>query len=234
MADDKKKTTKGSSAKSATSKGSVKTSAKSLKADARLSELTINDLSSILRSEVDRAIAERLKPGSGQTGSHVNSGPPGFVNGGGHANFDPGDFTGSHVNSGPPGFVNGGGHANFDPGSTGSHVNSGPPGFVNGGGHANFDPGDLTGSHVNSGPPGFVNGGGHANFDPADSGSHVNSGPPGFTNGGGHANFDPDSSLRPNLRTNPATMRVTLKDGTSLDIEAGLSNGGINLNIRGR
>lgn len=223
MADEKKKATKRSS---------TKTPAKSLKADAQLSELTINDLSSILRSEVDRAIAERLRPGAGQAGAHVNSGPPGFVNGGGHANFDPGDLTGSHVNSGPPGFVNGGGHANFDPSSSGSHVNSGPPGFVNGGGHANFDPGDLTGSHVNSGPPGFVNGGGHANFDP--SSSHANSGPPGFVNGGGHANFDPGSKLGTNIRVNPAVMRVTLKDGTSLDIEAGMDNRGINLNVKGR
>jgi hypothetical protein len=127
--------------------------------ETKLSELTLKDLSAILRAEMASA---------GLSGTHVNSGPPGFVNGGGHANFDPKSPLGSHVNSGPPGFVNGGGHANFDPKSPlGSHVNSGPPGFVNGGGHANFDPASTGGSHVNSGPPGFVNGGGHANFDPS-------------------------------------------------------------------
>ena len=200
MADEKKKTSK----KSTTQSG------KSLSDDAKLSDLTIKDLSALLNSEVERVISDKLRPGGGTHGVHVNSGPPGFVNGGGHANFDPGDLTGSHVNSGPPGFVNGGGHANFDPSSgSGAHVNSGPPGFVNGGGHANFDPGDLTGSHVNSGPPGFVN-------------------------GGGHANFDPDSSFRPDTRITPSTMRVTLKDGTVLQIEAGLGEKGINLNIKGR
>jgi hypothetical protein len=65
---------------------------------------------------MSEAIAAVRRPG-GLAGSHVNSGPPGFVNGGGHANFDPGSQTGAHVNSGPPGFVNGGGHANFDPDS---------------------------------------------------------------------------------------------------------------------
>ena len=57
----------------------------------------------------------------------MNSGPPGFVNGGGHANFDPARGIGNRLNVG-------------DLGRAGSHVNSGPPGFVNGGGHANFDP----------------------------------------------------------------------------------------------
>lgn len=137
--------------------------------ETKLSELTLKDLSAILRAEMVSVIGSIGRPG-GAAGTHANSGPPGFVNGGGHANFDPSDTIGSHVNSGPPGFVNGGGHSNFDPGSpTGVHVNSGPPGFVNGGGHANFDPSDTIGSHVNSGPPGFVNGGGHANFDPASS-----------------------------------------------------------------
>jgi hypothetical protein len=135
---------------------------RSFSPDTKLSELSLKDLSAILRAEMASVINAGRVPG-GIAGAHVNSGPPGFVNGGGHANFDPGSIAGVHVNSGPPGFVNGGGHANFDPaGQAGSHVNSGPPGFVNGGGHANFDPG----SHVNSGPPGFVNGGGHANFDP--------------------------------------------------------------------
>lgn len=76
--------------------------------ETKLSELTLKDLSNILRAEIAAA---------GLSGTHVNSGPPGFVNGGGHANFDPGSSGGSHVNSGPPGFVNGGGHANFDPSS---------------------------------------------------------------------------------------------------------------------
>ena len=141
--------------------------AASLAHDTKISDLTISQLTAIMRSETERAVAAHLGRLAGAaTATHVNSGPPGFVNGGGHANFDPrsvlsanrGGLAGVHVNSGPPGFINGGGHANF----TSVHVNSGPPGFVNGGGHANFDPG----SHVNSGPPGFVNGGGHANFDP--------------------------------------------------------------------
>jgi LysM repeat protein len=156
----------------------------------------------------------------GTSGVHVNSGPPGFVNGGGHANFDPKTTldvasridpsrVGSHVNSGPPGFVNGGGHANFDPKTTldiasridpsrvGSHVNSGPPGFVNGGGHANFDP--KTTLDVAS------------RIDPSRAGSHVNSGPPGFVNGGGHANFDPKVNL---------FQQVTLPTGQSVRLPA--------------
>ena len=140
---------------------------RSLAPETKLADLSLKDLTAILRTEVASAIGAIRNPG-GISGAHVNSGPPGVVNGGGHANFDPGSIAGVHVNSGPPGFVNGGGHANFDPsGGTGTHVNSGPPGFVNGGGHANFDPGSIAGSHVNSGPPGFVNGGGHANFDPS-------------------------------------------------------------------
>ncbi len=155
---------------------------RSLKDTTRITDLTVSELASLVSAEVSRALG-RIGVGA----SHVNSGPPGFVNGGGHANFDPlirnPAREGIHVNSGPPGFVNGGGHANFDPRVTnparaGVHVNSGPPGFVNGGGHANFDPrvtfpattiSEIAGtgaSHVNSGPPGFVNGGGHANFDP--------------------------------------------------------------------
>jgi hypothetical protein len=122
---------------------------RSLEHTTKLSDLTVGDLTAILRGE----IAAQLRTRGAGAASHVNSGPPGFVNGGGHANFDPG----SHVNSGPPGFVNGGGHANFDPdlgfasrfGQAASHVNSGPPGFVNGGGHANFDPAStLTGQNV--------------------------------------------------------------------------------------
>ena len=120
--------------------------AASLAHDTKISDLTISQLTAIMRSETERAVAAHLGRLAGAaTATHVNSGPPGFVNGGGHANFDPrsvlsanrGGLAGVHVNSGPPGFINGGGHANFDPGS---HVNSGPPGFVNGGGHANFDP----------------------------------------------------------------------------------------------
>jgi len=157
-------------------------SPRSLKDTTKLVDLTISELAALVSAEVSRAVG-RIGVGA----SHVNSGPPGFVNGGGHANFDPRvtnpATSGVHVNSGPPGFVNGGVHANFDPRVTnpaisGVHVNSGPPGFVNGGGHANFDPrvtipvsdisqiAGVAASHVNSGPPGFVNGGGHANFDP--------------------------------------------------------------------
>ena len=127
-----------------------------LAANTKISDLTVADLSNIIAAQAAREVASILG-NRNPAGVHVNSGPPGFVNGGGHANFDPasrfnlGDVgrAGVHVNSGPPGFVNGGGHANFDPasrfnlgdvGRAGSHVNSGPPGFVNGGGHANFDP----------------------------------------------------------------------------------------------
>ena len=115
-----------------------------------VASLSIDQLTQLIASEVSKAVGSLA---GGRAGVHVNSGPPGFVNGGGHANFDPkttlagADLARSHVNSGPPGFVNGGGHANFDPRTTLAgadlsrvHVNSGPPGFVNGGGHANFDP----------------------------------------------------------------------------------------------
>jgi hypothetical protein len=109
----------------------------------KVSSLSINQLTKLIAAEVSKAVGGLA---GGKAGVHVNSGPPGFVNGGGHANFDPRP----HVNSGPPGFVNGGGHANFDPAA-----------------RASFDPrSDLARVHVNSGPPGFVNGGGHANFDP--------------------------------------------------------------------
>jgi hypothetical protein len=141
---------------------------RSLAANTRLSELTIDDLNSIISAEASKAIASRLANQGGLAGSHVNSGPPGFVNGGGHANFDPARNIGSRVNVG-------------DAGRAGVHVNSGPPGFVNGGGHANFDPARNIGSRVNVG-------------DLGRAGSHVNSGPPGFVNGGGHANFDPRTS----------------------------------------
>ena len=145
------------------------TPARSIDHATKVSDLTVGDLTAIMRTE----IASQLQQVSAAGTSHVNSGPPGFVNGGGHANFDPATrFTAasaartaglaaSHVNSGPPGFVNGGGHANFDPASrfgtvsslpaanlAASHVNSGPPGFVNGGGHANFDPSAALGSNV--------------------------------------------------------------------------------------
>ena len=147
---------------------------RSLSSSTKLADLTIDDLNSIIASETNRAIAARMvNPGAiGRQGVHVNSGPPGFVNGGGHANFDPRTNT----VGGRPGLA--------DMGRAGVHVNSGPPGFVNGGGHANFDPrtgtvggrpglADLgrAGVHVNSGPPGFVNGGGHANFDPRTASS---------------------------------------------------------------
>ncbi len=74
-------------------------------------------------------VRPQINPG-GLQGSHVNSGPTGHVNGGGHANFlrpadqfnqqiinpqfNPGALQGSHVNSGPTGHANGGGHANFN------------------------------------------------------------------------------------------------------------------------
>ena len=126
---------------------------RALALNAKLADLTVADLNSIIAAETNRAIASRFG-NIGRAGAHVNSGPPGFVNGGGHANFDP-----SHVNSGPPGFVNGGGHANFDPArNLGAQVN-----VANVGNLANLG---RAGVHVNSGPPGFVNGGGHANFDP--------------------------------------------------------------------
>ncbi|BCT66529.1 hypothetical protein [Nitrosospira sp. NRS527] len=211
---------------------------RSLAANARLADLTIGDLTSIIAAETNKAIASRFgNVGNiGAAGSHVNSGPPGFVNGGGHANFDPARGIGNRVNVG-------------DLGRAGVHVNSGPPGFVNGGGHANFDPargignrvnvGDLgrAGVHVNSGPPGFVNGGGHANFDPARgignrvnvgdlgrAGVHVNSGPPGFVNGGGHANFDPRANVGAGL------INVTLPDGGQVAIPAA---GPVDFHVRG-
>jgi hypothetical protein len=187
--------------------------AASLSHDARVSDLTIGQLTAILRGERGRVAAGL--PG-GLAGAHANSGPPGFVNGGGHANFDPraalpgnvGGLAGVHVNSGPPGFVNGGGHANFDPRST-------LPGNLRA-------PGTQAGSHVNSGPPGFVNGGGHANFDP---GGHVNSGPPGFVNGGGHANFDPEF-----VQAGNPVINVTLPGGRRLGLPA---SGPINMRIGG-
>jgi hypothetical protein len=207
--------------------------ARSYPGDTKLSEFSVNDLTAIMRQEIAAALAALRIPGGPPQGVHVNSGPPGFVNGGGHANFDPESLAGTHVNSGPPGFVNGGGHANFDPSAQGGvHVNSGPPGFVNGGGHANFDPGSLVGGgpaggvHVNSGPPGFVNGGGHANFDPGSlaggglaGGAHANSGPPGFVNGGGHANFDPGSLAGIGSQIN--VTRVTLPGGLRVDVPQG-------------
>ncbi len=146
---------KTSDPKPATTKSTKKAKASTASATTakaqNVSSLTIEQLTQLIASEVTKAVGG-ISSG-GKAGVHVNSGPPGFVNGGGHANFDPkvagtgGELARSHVNSGPPGFVNGGGHANFDPKLAGSG-------------------GDLARSHVNSGPPGFVNGGGHANFDP--------------------------------------------------------------------
>ncbi len=95
----------------------------------RLSELTVGELSSLVASEVSKALAAAGPNIGSRAGVHVNSGPPGFVNGGGHANFDPRVSAGSVVNPALAGA-----------GRAGVHVNSGPPGFVNGGGHANFDP----------------------------------------------------------------------------------------------
>ena len=83
-----------------------------------VASLSIDQLTQLIASEVSKAVGSLA---GGRAGVHVNSGPPGFVNGGGHANFDPrttlagADLSRVHVNSGPPGFVNGGGHANFDP-----------------------------------------------------------------------------------------------------------------------
>src|SRR6185312_13097234 len=64
---------------------------RSLSSSTKLADLTVADLNSIIASETHRAIAARMvNPGAiGRQGAHVNSGPPGFVNGGGHANFDP-------------------------------------------------------------------------------------------------------------------------------------------------
>jgi hypothetical protein len=164
---------------------------RSLSASAKLTDLTVGDLNSIIASETHKAISSRLGNlgNIGAAGSHVNSGPPGFVNGGGHANFDP--RTGAL------------GRANIpDLGRAGVHVNSGPPGFVNGGGHANFDP--RTGGL-----------GTRANIpDLGRAGVHVNSGPPGFVNGGGHANFDPRTSL------GASVINVSLPDGGQVAIPA--------------
>jgi hypothetical protein len=61
---------------------------------ASIGDLTIGELTSIISAEVNRMVASAairpaiVAPG-GAAGAHVNSGPPGFVNGGGHANFDP-------------------------------------------------------------------------------------------------------------------------------------------------
>lgn len=100
----------------------AQTQASALAANTKISDLTVADLRNIIAAQAAREVASILG-NRNPAGVHVNSGPPGFVNGGGHANFDPasrlnlGDVgrAGSHVNSGPPGFVNGGGHANFDP-----------------------------------------------------------------------------------------------------------------------
>ena len=111
-------------------------------------------------------VRPQINPGVLQ-GAHVNSGPTGHVNGGGHANFlrpadrldqriNPGALQGSHVNSGPTGHANGGGHANFlRPADQFNQQIINPQ----------FNPGALQGSHVNSGPTGHANGGGHANFN---------------------------------------------------------------------
>ena len=122
MADEKGATPTGKIEKpQATANEAKVPAAKSLPSTTKLSELTLDHLSAIIASEVRRGLGSIGTPAAGV---HVNSGPPGFVNGGGHANFDPktaggignaGNPAGVHVNSGPPGFVNGGGHANFDP-----------------------------------------------------------------------------------------------------------------------
>lgn len=162
---------------------------RSFKETTSLAELTVGELSSLVSAEVSKALASAGPSLAGRAGVHVNSGPPGFVNGGGHANFDPRVSAGALVNP-----------ALAAAGRAGVHVNSGPPGFVNGGGHANFDPRVSAGSVVN---PALAAG---------RAGVHVNSGPPGFVNGGGHANFDPRV-------TNPgATQILTLPDGTNLEV----------------
>lgn len=199
MADKTSEPTTKSTKKAKASTGASATAAKAQ----NISSLTIEQLTQLIASEVGKAVGG-ISSG-GKAGVHVNSGPPGFVNGGGHANFDPKLAASPHVNSGPPGFVNGGGHANFDPKVAGSQIASRV-------GSAR--------SHVNSGPPGFVNGGGHANFDP--SGPHVNSGPPGFVNGGGHANFDPKLTSR--------FAQVSLPDGSLVHIPA---TGPIDIIVRG-
>jgi hypothetical protein len=85
-----------------------------------VAELTTQELGDVIRRFV------RVEPReSFPSGVHVNSGPPGFDNSGGHANFDPKSVLGQR---------------GFDPTRAGVHVNSGPPGFDNSGGHANFDP----------------------------------------------------------------------------------------------
>jgi hypothetical protein len=223
MADEKNVSATGKVGDPPATATSADSGEKSLPSTTKLSEMTIDHLSAIIASEVRRGLERLSTP---VAGVHVNSGPPGFVNGGGHANFDPktvggfgnvGNPAGVHVNSGPPGFVNGGGHANFDPKTAGGFGNVGNP----------------AGVHVNSGPPGFVNGGGHANFDPKTAGGfgnlgnpagvHVNSGPPGFVNGGGHANFDPKTQLG-------GLINVTLPDGGQLAIPAA---GSFNMKVRG-
>jgi hypothetical protein len=94
----------------------------------RLLERPIGQLSGRQLAQVLSALG--VAGGLHSTGNvgqpHVNSGPPGFENSGGHANFD-------------PKAVGRGGQV-FDPSRFASHVNSGPPGFENSGGHANFDP----------------------------------------------------------------------------------------------
>jgi len=112
MADDKPMTIGKSKRAGKTGKRATTTAGLSLKQTAKIASLSVGDLSKMISAEVNKAIGN---VGGARPGVHVNSGPPGFVNGGGHANFDPRVAGGSHVNSGPPGFVNGGGHANFDP-----------------------------------------------------------------------------------------------------------------------
>jgi len=222
---------------------------RSLRPDAKVADLSIAELGAMITSEVSRMLIKGIvasRPGE-IAGVHVNSGPPGFVNEPGHANFDPsrikpGGDVGVHVNSGPPGFVNEPGHANFDPKVFGPGAIRERATTPTVGPALAASPGNLAGVHVNSGPPGFVNEPGHANFDPSsrfggavtnvgnvgrlgNAGVHVNSGPPGFVNEPGHANFDPST------RFGPDNVLVTLPDGGRVTLPA--QGGPRELEIRG-
>lgn len=169
--------------------------------------LTVGDLQALISTSVASALLKSRHIAS--SGAHVNSGPPGFANEGGHANFDPGSRLGSTVSQQA---------LNQGLARAGSHVNSGPPGFANEGGHANFDPGSRFGTTVSQ--QAF-------NQGLARAGSHVNSGPPGFANEGGHANFDPGSRFG-SAAAQP--VNVTLPDGSRISLPA---SGPINLSVGG-
>ena len=100
-------------------------SAEAEEASVRLADLLDQPVAELSTRQLIEALLTSLRASNVGDLSrvHVNSGPPGFANSGGHANFDPktslpgnvGDLSRVHVNSGPPGFANSGGHANFDP-----------------------------------------------------------------------------------------------------------------------